>query len=116
MSKNYYNYGKHAVEKTENSEVKEQINETVDICVDDSASSSVPEPEDKEPEITFGVVSNCEKLNLREKPSKDAEVICMLDAGTELMIDVSESNDEWLSVYNTGGLKGFCMKNFVTVK
>ena len=111
MSKNYYNYSKPAIEKTEKSEVKEPINEAVDICVDDSASSSIPEPEK-----VFGIVSDCEKLNLRKEPSKDSEVICVLNAGTELMIDSNKSNEEWLSVYNAEGLNGFCMKNFVTVK
>lgn len=45
----------------------------------------------------IGVVTDCLKLNIREKPSKD-------------------SNDDWYAVCTATGIEGFCMKKFVAVR
>lgn len=63
--------------------------------------------------VAKGVVANCAKLNVRVKPSVKADVVCVLDAKTEVTIDVDKSNDEWLKVRTAAGADGYCMRKFV---
>lgn len=65
------------------------------------------------PKIVDGVIVNCSKLNVREDPSTDAEVVCVLDVMTEVKIDVGESDNEWLKVFTAAGIEGYCMRKFV---
>lgn len=67
------------------------------------------------PKPIDGFVSGCEKLNVRIKPSTTGDVVCIVDEGTTLMIDQSESTDKWFKVYTETGVEGYCMKNFVTI-
>lgn len=66
-------------------------------------------------ELVAGTVTGCSRLNIREKPNKAGKVICVANAFSELLIDPSESTNEWLKVYTEAGDEGFCMKEFVTV-
>lgn len=80
---------------------------------------------DREPDIDItpaaptkpidGFVSGCKKLNVRIEPSITSDVVCIVDEGTTLMIDQSESTDKWFKVYTETGVEGYCMKNFVTI-
>lgn len=67
-------------------------------------------------EVKIGVVSNCNKLNIREEPSLDANIVCEITSTTELMIDENESTEEFYKVFTMSGLEGFCMKKFVTIQ
>lgn len=44
----------------------------------------------------FGVVANCVKLNVRAEPRADATIVCEVVCQAELMIDESESTEEFL--------------------
>lgn len=66
--------------------------------------------------IKIGFVSNCKKLNLREKPTVEAPVVCELVCQTELMIDENESTEEFYKVFTAAGIEGFCMKKFITIQ
>lgn len=64
-----------------------------------------------------GVVSGCGKLNLREKPSKDSDVLLILDKDTEVTIDTAASTTEdFYKVCTSSGVEGYCMKKFITIK
>lgn len=76
----------------------------------------VSETHDETEEIKIGLVSNCKKLNVREKPTVEAPVVCEIVCRTELMIDESESTDEFYKVFTASGLEGFCMKKFITIQ
>lgn len=67
------------------------------------------------PEAVIGKVVMCKKLNVRKAPNANSSVVCVVDANTELMIDMTESTNEWYSVYTSAGLSGFCMRKFVAV-
>ena len=67
-------------------------------------------------EIAKGVVTGCMKLNVRVKPSANAEVVCVVDANSELTIDANKSNKDWFAVYTSAGIEGYCMRKFVEVK
>lgn len=65
------------------------------------------------PETVIGTVVNCTKLNVRVKPSTTADVVCVLDANSEIKINVAKSNNEWFYVYTATGAEGYCMRKFV---
>lgn len=66
-------------------------------------------------EVKIGVV-NCNKLNVREEPSLDSTIVCEVNSQTELMIDESESTDDFYKVFTASGIEGFCMKEFIAVQ
>jgi hypothetical protein len=70
-----------------------------------------------EPEVIAktvdGKVINCAKLNVRENPSLDANVVCVLDADAEIEINVEKTTDEWANVYTATGIEGYCMRKFI---
>lgn len=70
-----------------------------------------------EPKTTpiFGVVDNCELLNVRANPSLKAEVVTTVAQGTKLEIDKRESRKDFWKV-KTDKFEGFCLKEFVTVE
>jgi hypothetical protein len=76
----------------------------------------VTETHDESEEIKIGLVSNCKKLNIREKPTVESPVICEVDYQAELMIDENESTEEFYKVFTVAGIEGFCMKKFITIQ
>jgi hypothetical protein len=60
-----------------------------------------------------GVVVNCTKLNVRANPDATADVVCVLDAKSEVKIDKAKSNKEWFAVCTATGVEGYCMRKFV---
>lgn len=70
-----------------------------------------------EPVVTTktGVVVDCLKLNVREAPDPQAEIVCVIDASTNLMIDEAESTEEFYKVCTESGAEGFCMKKFIKI-
>ena len=68
------------------------------------------------PEMVSGTVTNCVKLNVRANPSTDADIVYVLDAASEMQIDVAASNNEWLKVCTATGIEGYCMRKFVDAR
>lgn len=63
------------------------------------------------------VVSNCSQLNIRKKPNLNANVVCVVNAGTELTVAQPFKNgDEWMRVSTKDGVEGHCMRKYVTFK
>lgn len=63
--------------------------------------------------IVNGIVTDCSHLRLRREPS--GNVIALLDAGDEVLVDTLQSTDKWYKVYTKDDLDGFCMKEFITI-
>lgn len=63
-----------------------------------------------------GIVHNCEKLCVRAKPSKDSDIITIIDAGTEILCEKSELED-WYSItqINDAPAIGCCMSQYIKV-
>lgn len=98
---------------------KMSTNPSVEPAVETEATTAPEEPI-VEPEVVqepvVGVVSGCGKLNIRKKPSMSGEIVCEVPLKTEFVINIDKSTDEWYSVSNSDGVKGYCMKKFVTLK
>lgn len=108
MSKSKHNYSQYSKKTAPNippssaPEVKmepELVKETVDTIT--------------LPKNVNGVVVNCSKLNVREEPSIESAVICVLDVMSEIEIDVTKSDNEWVKVHTVTGVEGYCMRKFV---
>lgn len=99
------------------------------VIIDESA---VPEPADKTPGEMLaesvvekmlesveptkkGVVVDCLRLNVREAPKANAEVVCVIDASTNFVIDESESTDDFYAICTESGAEGYCMKKFIKI-
>lgn len=63
-----------------------------------------------------GVVTNCVKLNVRNKPDDKAKVLVEVPVLSELEIDKEKSTDKWYKVTTASGINGFCMKQFVAIE
>lgn len=121
MSKHNHNYQNHY--KQNNVKPVEEINENVtpvntveEVEVEEEVVTAPPAATEEVEAPFIGVVVDCSKLNIRKEPSTDAPVVCVVDKGAELEIDLIESTNEWYSVCTASGLKGYCMNEFVVEK
>ena len=125
MSKNYTNYSNKAVNKEAEKEtvveetvettveaVEETTEEVVEIPVEETKEEVVEAAADDEP-LGIGVVTDCLKLNVRKEPSKDADVIKIIDALTEVII-LKEVGDFYEVALKTGE-SGYCMKKYIAI-
>lgn len=127
MSK--HNYTQYSNKK--NDESKTTVKQEEFIIIDDLVSTAevveaIDVPEIKMvvetvetvtlPKTVSGFVSDCTKLNVRVEPAIDADVVCVLNSGTEIEINVNKSTDEWFSICTAAGIEGYCMRKFVNAK
>ena len=93
--------------ETKNENVTKNFNEEIQ-------RNDTPLPEEEK--TVIGVVSNCNKLNVRENAQKKVDnVLCIVEVGDELVIDKKKSTNAWYFVTTATGVSGYCMKEFVTV-
>lgn len=127
MSKNYTNYSNKSVNKEVEKEtvveetVEEQVVEAVEENTEEVVEATVEETKEEVVEeaaaddeiLGIGVVTDCLKLNVRKQPSKDAEVLKIIDALTEVVI-LKEVNDFYEVALKTGE-SGYCMKKYIAI-
>lgn len=63
-----------------------------------------------------GVVTDCLKLNLRRRPREDADVVTVIPALTEVVIDMEASTDDFYKVCTASGIEGFCMRKYIVIR
>ncbi len=61
----------------------------------------------------MGIVVNCEKLNVRNEPDKNADIVQIIDASSKVEISLNDSTDEFYKVYTETGMSGYCKKQYV---
>lgn len=86
-------------------EVVEEVVEEVEV----STEEVVPKP-------VIGVVSNCDRLNVREKPFKGANVLTILDGGCDVIINEHLSTDDFYHVQTRHSVQGFCQKDYISIQ
>lgn len=123
MSKNNYNkYSKKTKEEAiEQPVVEEVVSEDVvreEVTEQPAveAFESMSEPVEKEVPASIGVVVDCSKLNVRRRPSINAEIECEIVKGTEVEVNEAESTNEFYKIYTAAGIEGYCMKQFIKIK
>lgn len=75
-----------------------------------------------EPEVIIGVVTNCEKLNVRANPDIKSEIVCTINKGDEVIIDKMGTTKDFYCVHSIAektkgvGFHAYCMKDFITIE
>lgn len=72
--------------------------------------------EQEEETVMTGVVANCDKLNVREQPVAGSNILCEINAGSEVIVDMDASANEFYKVFTVSGIEGFCMKNYISIQ
>lgn len=121
---NYNNYSKSNKNSRQNHTIREPIDKTAPIkehiepTICESIDKKVPTKEHVEHKFVEGVVTDCIALNIRNRPSIDADVIHIADAGCRVTIELEHSTDEWyrvVKIFNEE-VYGFCMKKFIKLE
>lgn len=68
------------------------------------------------PATVTSTVTGCYKLNVRAKPTVNAEVVTILNYDSKIEIDPARSTNEWLKITTAAGVEGFCMRKFISAK
>jgi uncharacterized protein YgiM (DUF1202 family) len=91
----------------ETPEVKMEPVPAVDVIIEPVAAPT--------PKPVTGIVSGCSKLNVRTEPETIADIACIIDANSEVKIDMAKSNKDWFKVTTASGVDGYCMRKFVKI-
>ena len=67
------------------------------------------------PQPVIGVVSNCDRLNVREKPFKGSNVLTILGVGCDVIINEHLSTETFYHVQTRHGIQGFCQKDYISI-
>lgn len=113
MSKhNYSNYSK---PKTKPEiEEKPVVQEAEPIIEGQTVIPEMPEPEVSEAKLP-GIVGNCARLNVREEPNKMADIIAVLEAGSEVQLTSEEPVNGFYKVITADGREGYCMCDYISI-
>ena len=90
---------------------KTKAEETTQVEATDVTTEEPVKPVKK----VIGVVSNCERLNMRIEPNMNASVTTILTKDTEVEINKKLSTKEFYHV-NSNSITGYCKKEFITIK
>lgn len=113
--------------KTNYNKISEEVKEEKAAVVEPEVTAEVVEEpaevketktaKTKKPKVVKGIVANCASLRVRKEPAvKSDNTISVIDANTEVEINQDESTKDWYKIITKGGLTGFCMKDYITVK
>lgn len=124
MGRNYKNYYKEE-NKEEVVDVPVIPEENEDEVVTNEESSTTSDtpvvPEENKDEtaseevVAKGIVSNCSRLNVREKGSMKSTVLKVIDSGTEVDILEIPSKGQFYKI-KIEDIIGFCVKDFIELK
>lgn len=122
-NKNYKNYSsmsstKPAEEVVEPVEVKEEVKvEEPTPVVEEVKPEPTPAPapvvKPEPPKPLTGKVMGCAKLNVRESANATANVLAVINEGSEVVINKIKSTVDFYAVCTAAGIEGYCMKKFI---
>ena len=113
MSKKF-NYSK---QFNKNEELTKPMQEQLQPIPEPVQEPEVPQTpvQEQPPVIRKGVVANCDKLNVREEASKDADVVSVITKGT--IVDIYVEVPDWYEIETANGnIKGYCMAQFIELR
>lgn len=69
------------------------------------------------PIVVDGTVSNCVQLRVRETPDNSSDnEIGLLTLADGVLVNLTESTDDFYKITTAAGLEGYCMKQFINIK
>ena len=83
--------------------VEEVLEEVVKV-------EEVPQPP------VVGFVSNCDRLNVREKPYKGSNVLTILPGGCDVIVNEHLSTENFYHVQTRHAIQGFCQKDYISIQ
>lgn len=101
------------VEDPVSSEIAEDVTEDI-TEVTEAETETAHVIEVVKPKV--GIVTGCIKLNVRKAASSTAEILGVIEEGSEVQIDNDFNAPDFYKVSAATGMEGFCMKKFITVK
>ena len=114
--KNYRGYYNHNRNNT--NPVFNNVEKQNDVVVNDSVVNDIETTVEESQAAVFklGVVSNCQRLNVREEPKANAKVVCVIEVDDEVEVDKQNSTDDFYKVVTADGTDGYCMKKYITLQ
>ena len=110
MGKNYYSmYDKE--KKKEETKTEEKPVDEKEIIVEKKSTVQ----EEKHAVAKKAQVVDCVRLNIRETPDTQANILTTVNAGVEIAVDDASSDKNWCSVKVPNGLKGYAMRKFLKI-
>lgn len=121
MSKHFHNYNQQynhnkPVEPTveevtvaTSEDIVEEVVETSEAVVEEVVEEVIEE------NTVYGTVECKDMLNVRKAPKADAAIACVIKNGSEVIVDVTNSTDDFYKVCTEADLEGYCMKKFIKV-
>lgn len=118
MGNNYNKYFK----KNDNKDIKENTNDKIFSGTSHERELQIKPETQKQADSYIGVppvnkpkaaVVSTYKLNVRQEPNKLSKVLCVLDSGTNIMVD--NSDEDWAHVYTEHGVEGYVMKEYIII-
>ena len=116
MSKhNYNNYSK-PKPKLEPEE-KPVVQEVEPVIEGQTVIPEVTTPHEAETRVARlpGIVGNCARLNVRKEPNKMADVIAVLEAGSEVRLVSEKPVNGFYNVIAADGREGYCMCDYISI-
>ena len=116
MSKhNYNNYSK-PKPKLEPEE-KPVVQEAEPVIEGQTVIPEVTTPHEAEAWVAKlpGIVGNCARLNVRKEPNKMADVIAVLEAGSEVRLVSEKPVNGFYNVIAADGREGYCMCDYISI-
>lgn len=74
-------------------------------------SEIVEKKEELKPEVKTGKVVNCQLLNVRKRPKRDAEILRVISKDDE--VEILNNAGEFVRVKLSDGTYGFCMSMYI---
>lgn len=62
-----------------------------------------------------GIVGNCTRLNVRDDPNKMADVIAVLEAGSEVQLVNEDPVNGFYNVITADGREGYCVCDYIRI-
>lgn len=113
MSKKF-NYSK---QFDKNEELTKPMQEQLQPIPDPVQEPEVPQTpvQEQPPVIRKGVVVNCDRLNIRERCTKESDVVSIISKGT--IVDIYGEVPDWYEIETANGkIKGYCMAEFIELR
>lgn len=108
-------YTKFSHNKPEHKKPEVVVEAPVEEVVETPVEESIVEVIENIEPSKVGVVVDCARLNVRNAPNANADIVCTINASVNLVIDEAESTDDFYAICTESGIEGYCMKKFIKI-
>lgn len=103
-----------SLEWTDYTAYSEEPTETEEIVEETEVEETAELPE----EVLMGSIYNCDKVYVREEPSKESTDVTILAKDAEVLISGTVDDDEvggWYKICTETGIEGYIVSKFVKI-